>query len=101
MKPLLAVLSLFLCWPAAAQSLEGAASGASFDRLSWPALKFSAAQAADEKNDRGGRPPRRRVGTLAGTLNGQPIELRWTEVHHRISGRVNGADVDVREDFAA
>jgi hypothetical protein len=97
MKPLLAALLLSLSFPASAQSsLEGAATGSGLESVRVPAFKYKAGAAAKDESARRGRPPRRRIGSLEGTLNGERIELRWTEVHHRISGTVNGAEVDVQ-----
>lgn len=97
----LAVASLLVAAPAAAQSLEAAWTSSSFDRLEAPAIRSFPARLAVAERGRGGIPPRRRIGFLQGTLNGSPIHLRWTEMHLRVAGTVNGADVDVRHDAQA
>lgn len=99
MKRPLIVFALLIAVPAAAEKLETLAAGSSLDALRLPALRFATqdAPARADDNGRGGRPPRRRIGTLTGTLNGAPIELRFTEVHRRVSGTVNGdAAVDIK-----
>ena len=99
MKRPLIVFALLLSLPAAAENLESLAAGSSLNALKLPALRFATqnADAPADDNGRGGRPPRRRIGTLAGTLNGAPIDLRFTEVHRRVTGAVNGdSSVDIK-----